>query len=290
MAADSAGGMDFGAGIPMDAGVRLGPLPVGVVSIQSQVVYGSVGNNIAVPALVGAGHVVAAVPTVLLGNTPHYPDCVGEPVPGARIGEFLDALLRRGVLPQLRAVITGYLGRAEAADAVGGWLQKVLAERPDLLVATDPVLGDHDSGLYVEAALAGRVGPAVVRQASWITPNHFELEQLAGAPLPDLEASIAGARTLLGGRLQAVLVTSAPDPQDDVIAIAVVERDRADVVRHRRIAFTPKGTGDLFAAHVLAGRLASQDLVTAVRKAGEATAAAIERALAAHSEELLPLP
>lgn len=274
----------------MDAGAQLGPLPVGVISIQSQVVYGSVGNNIAVPTLAGAGHVVAAVPTVLLGNTPHYPDCVGAPIPGARIGEFLDALLRRGVLPHLRAVITGYLGRAEAADAVGSWLQRVLAERPDLLVATDPVLGDHDSGLYVEAALAARVGPALVGQASWITPNHFELEQLAGAALPDLEASIAGARALLGGRLQAVVVTSAPDPQADAIAIAVVERDGAQVVRHRRIAFTPKGTGDLFAAHVLAARLAGKDLVTAVRGGGEATAAAIERALTAQSEELLPLP
>ena len=88
----------------------LDPLPVDVISVQSQVVYGCVGNSVAVPALQAAGLNVVSVPTVLLSNTPHYDSLHGGAVPLEWFEGFLADLTRRKVLRHARAVLVGYLG------------------------------------------------------------------------------------------------------------------------------------------------------------------------------------
>src|SRR5690606_15638030 len=101
---------------PLPAGPgSLEPLPVDVISIQSQVVYGCVGNSVAVPALQASGLNVIAVPTVLLSNTPHYDSLHGGGVPLEWFEGFLADLTRRRALRHARAVLIGYLGSPEQA-------------------------------------------------------------------------------------------------------------------------------------------------------------------------------
>ncbi len=267
----------------------LQPLSIDVVSIQSQVIYGRVGNSVAVPALHAHGLDVAAVPTVLFSNTPHYPTLHGGPLPVEWFGGYLEDLAARGALRQLCAILVGYLGNPEQAAVLSRWLGQVQTERPEVQVIVDPVIGDHDHGVYVAPGLAEACRELLLPQAHGLTPNGFELERLTGCAGRSLDEVIAAARTLLVGRLQWVVVTSAAPHvwTPGEMQIAVVTRDEARVVRHPRIAASPKGTGDLFSAELTAHLLAGFPLFEAATQACQRTVAAVERTGRAHCAELL---
>ena len=131
------------------------PPPVGerivdVVSVQSQVAYGNVGNNIAVPVLQALGLQVAPVPTVVFGNTPHYPTMHGGPLPLDWFRGLLDDLEAREAATRAKRVLVGYLGSPEQGIALAEWLRRMQEVNPALRVQIDPVIGDHDYGIYTE--------------------------------------------------------------------------------------------------------------------------------------------
>lgn len=229
---------------------ELRTLPLDVVSVQSQVVYGRVGNNVAIPALEALGLSVAAVPTVVFSNTPHYPTMHGGALPIEWFEGYLQDLSARGALHALRAILVGYLGNPEQAEALAGWVRALLKERADLRIVIDPVMGDYEHGIFVNPNLVGSYRRELLPLADGLTPNSFELAHLTGLAVNDVESVITAARTLLTGRTQWVAVTSAaPDtwPQDEM-QVVLVTRTQAEVIAHPHIHTTPKGTGDLFCA------------------------------------------
>ncbi len=270
-----------------EAGLK--PLPIDVLSVQSLVVYGSVGNNVAVPALRSAGLFVAAVPTVYFSNTPHYPTIHGGPIPLDWFAGYLDDLNARDALTSLRAVVVGYLGSPAQAHILARWLEARRRVQPGLLVVIDPVIGDHDSGVYVDPALVDAYRGELLPLATALTPNSFEVATLTGEPADDIEATVAAARKLLRGHTRWVIVTSAapatwPDGQ---IRIAIVSADAVDLIEHPRVDATPKGTGDLFTALTAAGLLAGLDPGAAARGASARVVEALALTRQRHSAELL---
>lgn len=268
------------------------PLRIGVVSVQSQVVYGSVGNAVAVPALQAHGLAVAAVPTVLLSNTPHYPTFHGGAVPLEWFSGYLSDLRARDALRQLRAVVIGYLGEPAQAATLATWLGQLRERLPDLRVFIDPVMGDVDSGVYVAPGMVEAYLRHLLPQADGITPNGFELAQLVPGSGTDLDGVIAAARRLLRGRTRWVVVTSAaPDAwEPDLMWLAVVTRDAVEVIRHPRLAADSKGTGDLFNADLAARLLAGTSLQDAVAQASGHVIEALRLTLRHRSGELLLPP
>src|SRR5690606_16901871 len=162
----------------------LAPLPVDVVSVQSQVVYGCVGNSVAAPTLQALGLNVVAVPTVLLSNVPHYDTLHGGAVPTDWFAGFLADLERRRALESARAVLVGYLGPPEQTAVLVEWLERVLARYPQLRLVVDPVIGDRDVGVYVHPDVPRLLRDALVPMAHGIAPNSFEFEQVVGRPVP----------------------------------------------------------------------------------------------------------
>ena len=262
------------------------PLSFDVVSVQSQVVYGRVGNNVATPVLLRAGLEVAIVPTVVFSNTPHYPTIHGGCIPDDWFAGYLKDLERRRALTATRAIILGYLGSAEQADILADWLDSEKARRPQLHISIDPVLGDHDSGLYVRPELAASYRDRLVACADLITPNHYELGYLSQRPTDDYDATIAAARSLLGERLKTVIVTSSPGAKDGEIANLIVTAEHVAQSSHPRIDSDVKGTGDAFHAALTAALLNGAPLADAVQSAGDWVVAALRYTAAENSGEL----
>lgn len=243
------------------------PLPYDVVSIQSQVVYGSVGNSIAVPALTKQGLRVAAVPTVILSNTPHYTTCYGGELPGEWFRGYLQGFVERGSLNGVKAILTGYLGSPDKAHDLANWLASVRELHPKMPVIVDPVMGDEDSGFYIPPAIADVYRNEVIPLATGIIPNKFELSTLSGQEINNLDDATRAARSLLKGHTQWVIITSAFQPDEESIEVVCVTKQDIAVIRHKRYPVTPKGTGDLFGAELTAQLLAGLSVPDAAKMA-----------------------
>ena len=160
------------------------------------------------------------------------------------------------------------------------------ARRPQLHISIDPVLGDHDSGLYVRPELAASYRDRLAACADLITPNHYELGYLSGSTPQHEAETVAAARSLLGARLHTVVVTSSPGSDSDHIANLIVTRDNVTTTRHPRIASDVKGTGDAFHAALTAALLTGKPLQDAVQQAGDWVVAALRYTAAENSGEL----
>jgi pyridoxine kinase len=259
-----------------------------VISIQSQVAYGHVGNSAAVFAMQMHSIDVIAVPTTLLSNRPGYPTIRGCVLDAQLVADLLLGVEERGALPTCRMILSGYLGSPEIAAVVADFVQRAKASNPALLYCCDPVLGDRDRGLFVQADIPPLVRGRLCRLADIITPNHFEFEWLCGAKATTTDQAIAQAQALLARGPSTIVVTSAelanvPDGQIETLA---VQRSQAWRVRTPKLPISPSGTGDLFAALFVAARVRGSNTPDALAHAASAIFAVLERTAISGTEEM----
>jgi pyridoxine kinase len=267
-----------------------------VISIQSQVAYGHVGNSAAVFPLQMHGIDVVSVPTTLLSNRPGYPTVRGRVLDAELVADLLRGLEERGAVDGCRMILSGYLGSPEIAAVVADFVARARARNPALLYCCDPVLGDRDRGLYVQAAIPPLVRDRLCPLADILTPNHFEFEYLVGANTTTKTTTtaatsgevIAQAQTLLARGPSTVVVTSTElsDAPDGEIETLAVERSQSWRVRTPRLPISPSGTGDLFAALFAAARVQSADTPDALGHAASAIFAVLERTAISGTEEM----
>ncbi|AUH69385.1 MULTISPECIES: bifunctional hydroxymethylpyrimidine kinase/phosphomethylpyrimidine kinase [Gordonia] len=266
---------------------ELDPRPARVVAFGSQLVFGSVGLNAAMPVYEEAGVRCAAVPTLVLSNLPHYPSVQTVEV----TPEWIDAALRdlgaTGALRAVEAIAVGYLASPGQAHAIAAWYRSLdERERPPLIL--DPTFGDSDVGFYTDPAVAPALRDALVPLAAVLTPNRFELEHLVGPGHPAGEASdeadsgITGlARRLLlpAGRAPSdhcTVIVTGVHTDEGVIDNLIVTADEHRTVSGPEIATWAKGLGDTFTAALVTRLITGDDVHTAVAAAAARVRYAIE--------------
>ena len=259
-----------------------------VISIQSQVAFGHVGNSAAVFPMQMHGIDVTAVPTTLLSNRPGYPSVRGRVLDAQLVADLLLGVEERGALDTCKMILSGYLGSPDIAAVVADFVARVRACHPHLLYCCDPVLGDRDRGLFVHADIPPLVRDRLCPLADIITPNHFEFEWLCGAKATTSDQMIEAARALLARGPSTVVVTSAePEgkPAGEIETLAV-ERSKAWRVRTPKLPISPSGTGDLFAALFASARVLGSHTPDALAHAASAIFAVLERTAISGTEEM----
>jgi len=236
---------------------------VNVISIQSEVIYGHVGNAAARFALQRLGHEVWGVPTVLLTSHAAHPGFAGEATSPALLQKLFDGLAAQGRLGEAHGIVSGYLGSPEQAALVADFVRRAKAANPKLIYCLDTAFGD-DGRIYARPGVAEAMQNALLPLADIVTPNTFELSVLSGRTVADVASAAAAAQSL--GR---PLVVAKSVPVDNRLGALTTIAGNVWVAATPIVARAPRGAGDLFAAlffgHYLNGKLTAEVLDLATR-------------------------
>jgi pyridoxine kinase len=221
-----------------------------ILSIQSHVSYGHVGNSAAVFPLQRLGHEVWPVYTVNYSNHTGYGQWGGSPIPANEVTAIVDAMEQRGALAQVDVILSGYQGGADIADAILGTVARVKALNPKATYTCDPVMGNAKSGCFVNPAIPVLLRERVVPAADLVTPNQFELGYLADMPVTTLQETLAAVDAVMAMGPRAVLVTSVhrPDAAPGTIEMLAADAHGAWMVATPHLPFKANGSGDVTAA------------------------------------------
>jgi pyridoxine kinase len=260
-----------------------------ILSIQSHVAYGHVGNSSAAFALQRTGIEVWPILTVQFSNHTGYGSWKGRAFDAATIRELMQGISERGVLPKCDGVLSGYLGSAEIGAAVLDAVAQVRAANPKARYCCDPVIGDVGRNVFVQPGVAEFMREKAVPAADIVTPNHFELDYLTGrstATLPDALAAVDEVRAV---GPQIVLVTSLvlDDTPADAIDLLACDHTGRYRLRTPKLPISVNGAGDAIAALFFAHCLKTGSAADALSRAASSVFGILQHTADAGSREIL---
>jgi pyridoxine kinase len=259
-----------------------------ILSIQSHVVYGSVGNSAAVFPLRRLGHEVWPINTVEFSNHTGYGSWRGEALSSGLVDDLMRGIEERGVLPRCGAVLSGYLGSAAIGMSVAGAVRKVKSLNPKALYCCDPVMGDVGRGLYVQNDIPGIFSGILLPLADIITPNQFELELLSGVKADTDENAQKAIAVLHKKGPGVILVTSYRSGPPGALGMIASGGGEMWRVETPELQFdeTVSGTGDLCSALFLSAYIANFNIRDALEKTADSIFCILEATSKAGEREL----
>jgi pyridoxine kinase len=260
-----------------------------ILSIQSWVAYGHVGNASAVFPLQRMGIEVWAVNTVQFSNHTGYGAWKGQVYSGDNVRDLIDGIDERGALERCDGVLSGYMGDAGIGEAILDAAARVRAKNPNTLYLCDPVIGDVGRGIFVRPGIPEFMRERAVPAADIVTPNHFELEYLSGIEVHDINSLKLALATIHRTGPHIIMVTSlaidqTPDDSVDIVVSTVGELLR---VRTPRLSVNVNGAGDAIAAPFLGKYLQDGSASAALGHAASAIFGLLRRTEEAGSREIL---
>lgn len=259
-----------------------------IISIQSQVVHGHVGNSAAVLPMQARGLNVAAVPTTLLSNNPHFETMRGRVLEPELVGDLLRGVEERGLIETCRYIVSGYLGSRANGEVVAAFVQRARQLNPHITYICDPVMGDANLGVFVADQVVECLLDHLVPLADLLTPNQFEvglMTQTQPRTWRELEAAAARIQAHRGARL-VITGCAFPDTPDGLLENVVFDGEMRTRLTSPRLPIVPVGTGDLFTGLLTASLAHGHTLVEAARDAASVVLDVLGRTMAEGEHEM----
>lgn len=237
-----------------------------ILSIQSHVAYGHVGNSASVFPMQRLGVEVWPVHTVNFSNHTGYGAWRGPLMDPGDVADVITGIGEREAFAEVDAVLSGYQGGEGIGATILEAVAAVKAANPKAIYACDPVMGNAKSGCFVHESIPVLLRDKVVPQADLITPNQFELGFLTETEPETLEETLASVDAARAMGPSTILVTSVlrPDRPEGTIEMLACHEDEAWIVRTPHLPLKANGSGDVTAALFTSHWLRSRDLQQAL--------------------------
>jgi pyridoxine kinase len=260
-----------------------------ILSIQSHVAYGHVGNASAVFPMQRLGVEVWPIHTVQFSNHTGYGAWKGRVFEGGMIDEVMEGIAERGVLPSCDGVLSGYMGSADIGHAILSAVERVRGANPRAVYCCDPVIGDVGRGVFVRPGIPEFMREQAVPAADIVTPNQFELELLTDIQIRTIADAHRAVETLRDAGPRTVLVTSlvTDETPADCIDMMAADGQGAWRVRTPKLDVSVNGAGDAIAALFFVHYLREQSAAAALAKAAASIFGLLKRTKEAGSREIL---
>ena len=242
-----------------------------ILSIQSKVVYGYVGNNMAELAIQLHGLDVISFPTVYLSaHTGHRP-IHGKAISKELFDDLIAGIEAIDVLDSTACVITGYIGSEDILFSSSEFVQRIKKAFPHKLYICDPVMGDMSTGLYVPDSVAEKLISTLIPYCDILTPNQFELEYILQQKINTITEIIDLIKLspLLSKKTSVATGCHLRDTPQGQIETIIIRGEDIERICSPKIDIDTVGTGDLFTAIFVSQLAKGTNIVSAATKASE---------------------
>ena len=259
-----------------------------ILSIQSHVAYGHVGNSAAVFPLQRMGVEVWPVDTVQYSNHTGYGQWQGRVFDAGMIREVVAGIEQRGVLGECDGVLSGYMGGADIGTAILDAVATVKRANPSAKYCCDPVIGDAGRGVFVREGIPEFLRDKAVPAADIITPNQFELEYLSGRDCKSLVTTRDAVKAMhdLGPRVCLVTSLHTEETPEDAVDLLASDEKVCFRLRTPKLPIMVNGAGDAVAALFLAHYLREGKIDVALARAASAIFGVLTKTAEAGAPEI----